>query len=173
MNEQVEIWKNVVGYEDIYEVSSFGRVRRISIAPGRRPGGLLRPAKTSGGHRDIGLYKCGRGKRFGVHVLVLTAFRGPSPPGLECRHLDGCPWNNHLGNLAWGTRSENMADRLKHGVANVGDRHWKHKLSPDSVRMIRSMVAGGMMQKDVASYFGVNFSTICDVIRGRTWSWLT
>jgi hypothetical protein len=51
-------------------------------------------------------------------MAVLEAFVGPRPPGLECRHLDGNPANSVLANLAWGTHSENMQDRVRHGTHN-------------------------------------------------------
>lgn len=58
-----------------------------------------------------GNYKQGR-----VHQLVLIAFAGPAPAGCEVLHNDGNPGNNRLANLRWGTRSENLYDRVRHGV---------------------------------------------------------
>ena len=48
-----------------------------------------------------------------VHRLVLKAFVGPCPKGMECRHLDGNQTNNNLNNLRWGTRQENMDDKKR------------------------------------------------------------
>ncbi len=56
-----------------------------------------------------------QGKPRTVHRLVLEAFVGPCPPGMQCRHLDGNPANNRLENLAWGTHAENAADKIRHG----------------------------------------------------------
>src|SRR6187402_1272235 len=56
-----------------------------------------------------------------IHQLVLFAFRGPCPKGLEGRHLDGTPSNNCLSNLEYGTHTENMADKHRHGRALTGE----------------------------------------------------
>jgi hypothetical protein len=58
----------------------------------------------------------GPGVTRSVHHLVLELFVGPRPPGMECRHLDGNPQNNHRSNLAWGTSKENVADQYLHGT---------------------------------------------------------
>lgn len=57
----------------------------------------------------------GRYKTFRVHRLVLEAFVGPCPEGMECRHLNGVRNDNRLANLAWGTKEENYADCRAHG----------------------------------------------------------
>jgi hypothetical protein len=50
-----------------------------------------------------------------VHQLVLLAFRGPCPSGMECLHNDDVKNNNELTNLRYGTRSENNKDRVRTG----------------------------------------------------------
>lgn len=57
----------------------------------------------------------GRDRRY-VHVLVAESFIGPKPEGLEVRHLNGNPEDNRVENLAYGTRSENVLDSVKHGT---------------------------------------------------------
>jgi HNH endonuclease len=84
-----------------------------------RRDGIWRPLKPQTNKRGYQSIKFGRWKRFRLHSLVLECFVGPRPPGMECRHLDGNPSNNALENLAWGTRSENRADQVRHGTA-----HW-------------------------------------------------
>lgn len=120
-----EIWRPVVGREGWYEVSNLGRVRSLDrVVPilSRRGsvrsclyrGRLLKscPDKRSG-HLHISL---GAGSVRKVHHLVLEAFVGPCPPGMQCLHGDGDPTNNALANIKWGTASENMLDRVRHGV---------------------------------------------------------
>ncbi len=56
-----------------------------------------------------------------IHRSLLETFIGPCPEGMECRHLDGDPLNNNLGNLKWGTRYENMQDKIIHNAkSNIG-----------------------------------------------------
>jgi len=54
--------------------------------------------------------------------MVLEAFVGPCPEGMECCHRDGNPANNHVGNLYWGTRSENLYDAVRHGAHAFASR---------------------------------------------------
>ena len=105
-----EVWKNILGYEGQYQVSTLGNVRsfRRSAAPK-----LLKPGRMSGGHLSVAL---GRGNSRCVHELVLLAFVGPAPIKHECRHLNGKPADNRLENLKWGTRSENILDAVAHGT---------------------------------------------------------
>ena len=112
-----EIWKPVVGYEGYYEVSDHGRVRsldRVDTA-GRTKKGVIRKAVLSRDHMQLALYRDTKMKMKYVHRLVLEAFVGPCPEGMEACHNDGNPSNNHVNNLRWDTQSENMNDRVKHG----------------------------------------------------------
>ena len=76
-------------------------------------------------------------KTYTIHVLVATAFHGPCPDGMECRHLDGSRTNNQSSNLEWGTRQQNCHDAARHGTSNIGERHPHAKLSADDVWQIR------------------------------------
>lgn len=57
------------------------------------------------------------GRTYRVHQLVARAFLGPQPPGHDVRHLDCDRENNALSNLAYGTKAQNMADSVAHGIA--------------------------------------------------------
>ena len=107
-----EEWRPVVGF-DGYEVSDQGRVRswkwkQVRVLTGRRHGRC--------GHVDVHISGPGGKSRPFVHRLVMEAFVGPKPPGLETRHLDGDPTNNRLSNLRYGTVSENQLDSVRHGT---------------------------------------------------------
>lgn len=78
---------------------------------------ILRPTPNLDGYPVVLLYSDGRRPSHKVAALVMLAFVGPLPPGLETRHLDGDHHNNNrLTNLAYGTRSENQLDRVRHGT---------------------------------------------------------
>lgn len=123
-----ERWRPVLGYEGIYEVSDYGRVRGVDRIINCRDGRRLR---VQGSMRalDSSAYADGRktvqlsvGKRmrsYRVAALVLEAFVGPRPPGQEACHRDGNPTDDRLANLRWDTRSGNMQDTVRHG------RHWQ------------------------------------------------
>lgn len=75
-------------------------------------GRVLRPRRKESGHLSVQL---GRGKNSPIHHLVLEAFVGPRPEGMEALHYDDDPTNNVLWNLRWGTPSENHFDRVRNG----------------------------------------------------------
>lgn len=132
-----EEWRPAVGYEGLYEVSSIGRVRSIDriVPDGRRFRGAMRRCPLSHGRRMVKLSKRGP-KLFHVHVLIATAFHGPRPPGQEVRHLDGDALNNCADNLAWGTKSENTLDQVRHGTHHLARKtHCKngHLLKPPNL----------------------------------------
>ena len=138
----VERWLPVVGYEGLYEVSDRGHVRSLA-RPVRRgsgmwtqPGRIMRPAVRKCGHLHLVLCKDGRQVTRLVHHLVLAAFVGPCPDGLEGCHDNGNPSDNTPGNLRWDTRSSNVLDSVKHGThnhASLTECRNGHQLSPDNV----------------------------------------
>ena len=97
-----ERWKPVVGWEGFYEVSDWGRVRRI-VGQHR-----------SGGYPAVTLSIPGRPtKRIRVHLLVLEAFKGPRPYRCEALHGNDIAYDTRTVNLRWGSRRENLADRRR------------------------------------------------------------
>jgi hypothetical protein len=110
----------VVGHEEWYEVSDQGRVRSWKSGRyGRRSEPRVSRLTPIAGYWESSL----DGRPYKVHILVLTAFVGPCPPGMECRHINGNGEDDRLVNLAWGTHAENMADLVAHGHPNAGKTH--------------------------------------------------
>lgn len=115
-----EEWRPVPGLEGIYEVSNCGRVKSLSRRDSRghlRKEKVLKLDSQDSGHLVVGLYRPGstRQKTYPIHRLVLEAFVGSCPEGMEGCHNDGNPTNNHVGNLRWDTRKENQKDKVRHG----------------------------------------------------------
>jgi hypothetical protein len=108
-----EEWRPVVGFPD-YRVSSHGRVvslRKKGVAHEMRGG------RNQRGYRMVSLRNPeGRITVRTVHRIVSIAFLGPTPDGLQIRHLDGNKDNCAVENLAFGTPSQNMLDQVRHGV---------------------------------------------------------
>lgn len=118
--ETKELWMPALGFEGSYEVSDHGRIRSldrmITDSRGReygRKGKILSPPTLPNGYVHCMLSK---GVRKYVHRLVLEAFVGPCPDGMEACHGDGVRTNNALRNLRWDTRSENHRDKVRHGT---------------------------------------------------------
>lgn len=104
----VEEWRAVPGSDGKYHVSNLGRVR------GAR-GQILRPQENTSGGLQVSVLKDGKRSLHLVPRLVLEAFVGPCPEGMECCHLDDNPKNNRVENLRWDTRSANRYDRVRNG----------------------------------------------------------
>lgn len=116
-----EEWLPVVGWERHYQVSNLGRVmsitRTLIMVNGRYrtyPGKLLALTPHP---RDLHLYCMLHNPRCNcrVHQLVMRAFVGKCPEGMEVRHLNGNHADNHRLNLQYGTRLENNLDTVEHG----------------------------------------------------------
>jgi hypothetical protein len=156
-----EHWKPVAGYELHYIVSNAGRV--FSVQANKMVKSWIGKKKYhSEGYPVVDLSRDGVAKKFDVHKLVLTAFRGPRPAEKECRHLDGNPSNNALSNLEWGTREENQNDRRKHRK--------KIKLTPELVRYIRSSTK---TLRALATEIGCSKSTLMYVRQRQIWAHVT
>jgi hypothetical protein len=108
--------------------------------------------------------------RLYVHRLVLEAFIGPCPPGLECRHLDRDPSNCRLDNLCWGTPLENNHDKRTHGTERRGERHQNSVLTEDQVRLIRDLHRQGKGYRTIARLLGIPWDNVRNVAAGRTWT---
>lgn len=110
MTTSVEVWKPVVGYEGLYEVSNQGRVRSVPRwsckGKGRRwvQGGVLKPTTEKNGYQVVSI----KGALHKVHRLVMNAFCAPAPDwSTMVNHIDGNPSNNQLANLEWSDNGHN------------------------------------------------------------------
>ena len=112
----------------------------------------------------------GRPRRVYLHRLVTEVFHGPQPDGQEARHLDGNKSNNSEGNLDWGTRSQNMQDKVLHGTAPQGERHGSAKLTDAAVIDMRNRSAVGASITDLTSIFGVSRMTCWRVVKRKLWT---
>lgn len=118
-----EIWKPVIGYEGLYEVSNYGNVRGLYR---RRYKQLLSPAKNNKGYRYVCLSKDGMSKCVKVYRIVAMAFI-PNPYNLpEIDHIDGSRDNDAVWNLRWCTHAENVNNpitRERHRNASLGAKN--------------------------------------------------
>ena len=106
MSENIEIWKPVVGYEGLYEVSNLGKVKAIKWHRGEEEK-EMKPYTTYKGYLRLRLCKNGKGKQFQIHRLVAEAFI-PNPenkPYID--HINTDRTDNRVENLRWVTNKEN------------------------------------------------------------------
>lgn len=179
---EIERWLPVPDWPD-FDVSDWGRVRSYMLRGDHgwclkqqstgRPPRLRKPSCSRSGHLRIKLVRWVDGKperrMFGVHNLVLMAFDGPCPSGMECCHdPDPDPANNRLDNIRWDTRSENMRDVVRQG------RHPNAILDEPAVRVIwAKLVEGKETIKAIAEQFGVTRQAINGIKSRQRWTHVT
>lgn len=132
----------------------------------------LKPSPQYRGHMTVWLGR--KNQRF-VHRLVLEAFRGPCPEGMECLHGDGVPANNNLWNLKWGTPKQNHEDSVRHGTAYCVSGKFcpTYTLGEEQVKSIVEMCRNGATQTKAAEFYGVHSTNVNAIMTGRSWSYLT
>lgn len=115
----MEVWKDIKCYEGLYQVSNKGNIRRIKFVNRmvtKEKITYLKLNKNTGGYLSVVLYKNGTHKRYLVHRLVAQAFIENIENKIEVNHIDGNKLNNHVSNLEWVTRSENMKHSYSMGL---------------------------------------------------------
>lgn len=178
-----EIWKPVPGYGDHYEASSLGRVRvkdrvvekRSNFADGKvvrqlYKGRLLAPCTRDRlGHQAVHIGVEGKKHLVSVHTLVLLAFVGPRPDGMEACHNNGIAHDNRLENLRWGTHRSNNQDRLRHGTYSRGEAHHQAVLTDEQAREIYERQPS---LDDCVRIYGISKSQAFRIKKGQAWTHL-
>jgi hypothetical protein len=145
-----ERWAPIPGYEGLYEVSSFGRVRSLDrVVPhglhgfARIRGVMRKTFPDHHGYPRVVLTRSGRAKTHKVHRLVLEAFVGTCPSGLEACHADDDSSNPALANLRWDTRRNNQLDK----VANGNHPQARKTHCPRNHRLIEPNLIPGQLRR--------------------------
>lgn len=107
-------------------------------------------------------------KKF-VHLLVLQAFVGERPAGMEGCHTDDNKANNSLGNLRWDTKESNTADCLRNGLQVCGEENNTTKITAAIVLRIRSEHASGHSYPVLSKRYGLVKSQIGNIVKRLHW----
>jgi len=153
--------KELIGFEGIYWIDEDGHIFN-------RHGRCLKPTKDSSGYLQVNL----KSKSTSIHRLVAQQFI-PNPLGLETvNHIDGNKLNNHISNLEWMTREDN----IKHGHQNnlikynFGEDNGQTKLTKELVLEIREKYASGNYSYTKLGFeYGVERTTIYKIIKRKNW----
>lgn len=176
-----EEWRQIPGFGGHYEASSLGRIRvKDRIVTKRHktgkpmqqfyPGRLLSLVKADKwGHLGVKLCVGDRASTVAVHRMVLLAFVGPCPEGMEACHNNGIASDNRLENLRWDTHHSNNQDRRAHGTYAKGEQHPMAKLTPEQVQGIRS---GAITKAQALRDLGISNSQHHRIKAGQSWAHL-
>lgn len=167
-----EKWKPVREFPDHYEISTYGRVKRVKPYRSVKAGTLRKPqmiGKYPGYMLSISQQAFARMS----HRLVADAFLGPIPSGMQVNHMDGDKMNCHISNLEIVTNGENRAHSYRVlGVkpnAGRGIRNVNAKLTPEKAQEIRDRHGKGESYRLLALHYCVTKQAIASIIKGRTW----
>jgi hypothetical protein len=165
----MELWKDIEGWEGIYQISNNGNVKSFRWNKEK----LLKIQTDTGGYSFISLHvsEGKRDKRL-IHRLVAQAFI-PNPDNkLEVNHKDLNKKNNHIDNLEWATRSENIKHSIKHGHHYIpkGVQQPKAKINDDIAKEIKIELKNGKMPMEISKKLNVPYYIVKDIKRCRTWN---
>jgi hypothetical protein len=167
-----EIYKDIKGYEGIYQISSCGNVKRICFGGQGSDVGSIKTHVGPRGYVTFRLSHMGVSKTLYVHRVVAETFiEGPTccptcNVNFEVNHKDGNKSNNNIENLEYVTRSQNVKHASKKQQAScVTDS----PLTEDDVRQIRAARVNGARNVDLAKQYKVSPSYICDITKMRQW----
>lgn len=179
LEQDMEEWRDVVGYEGYYQVSDTGKVKSLKRITRNnfysnqiKHDFILKPNTDRGNYKYVALSKNAKTKSIKVHTLVLIAFVGPKPKGMCCRHIDGSRDNNNKHNLCWGTYKENQHDRRIHGTDRYfkGEEHPAAKLTEKDVLEIRKLYEDSQNTKvELAEKYNVSRENIYRIVNHLTW----
>lgn len=166
-----EVWESIAGWEGYYEVSNYGRVKSLPRTTRGRWGAIQRSARirkavaTRKGYMMVVLRLGDVSQTYAVAALVLEAFVGRRPEGMQACHKNHVRDDNRLSNLEWGTPSHNMremawADRC---------RGEKIKLRVADVLEIRKRLSRGERQYLLRREYGISSAQISRIAANKTW----
>ena len=171
MNEKDEEWKDVLGYEGIYQVSKSGKVRSLDRIVRNKHGQRNRSGKTLNptlyhGYPKVYL----RRKSVFVHRVVAETFlEKPEGKNIVVNHKNGIKTDNMVENLEWCTQSENVLHALKTGLSKIKIGGKNKKLDEMQILAIVTI----KKQRELARHYSVSQSVIQNLLKGNTYKAVT
>lgn len=165
MEKEVEVWKDLVGLEDYYKISTFGNVFS------KRSNKIIKPALLENGYLRVQTKLNGNIIRFRVHKAVAETFvKLKRDDQMYVNHINGDKQDNHYLNLEWCTLSENQTHARATGLHPMKYEKESRKLSDEDVRFIRENLTKRCKKHGIAGLakmFKVSKSTIIKLLKGK------
>lgn len=162
-----EEWKDIVGYESLYKISSKGVVKKFYRNGKTR---ILVNQKDAHGYLVVKLHKFGITFQTSIHRLVALHFIPNPNKKHEVNHINGIKTDLSLQNLEWVTAQENIKHAFMTGLNKGprGERQHCHKLTEQDVRDIRKL-SSYLSHRKIAKIYNVAHVNIDKIIDGRNW----
>jgi hypothetical protein len=165
------IWKDIAGYEGMYQINHKAEVRSFKSGVWK----TIKDREDGLGYRMITLCKKGIRKNYKVHRLIMESFKPNKDNKPQVNHLNGDKSDNKLENLEWATSSENSlhAYRNKLNYAKSGSECNLSKLTEVEVILIRGLLnEGKLTQRAIADKFNVSPTAIYCIKKKINWKHL-
>lgn len=177
----IEVWKSIIGYETLYEISNFGRVKSLAryVSNSTKNGGrkldfikekILKTRIAKNGYYIVALSKNGKGKKYYLHRLIAIHFIDNPNQYPVINHKNCDQLNNNLENLEWVTQQRNIEHGFDMDRNFHGKKHYNAKLTEQQVLEIRKRLdTEDISQRKLAKEYGVSFTTIRKIHIRKHW----
>lgn len=168
-----EVWKDIEGYEGLYQVSNLGQVRSFPRQGTRtKQIHILKPMFNHKGYLQVNLMKKGKMSSRRIHRLVAKAFIPNKERKEQVNHINGVKTDNRVENLEWCTNQENMTHSWKTGLRTKEKTYYHGKNHFRSVSVEQYTLQGNYIKKwycvkDIERELGFDNRNICACCRGK------
>ena len=167
-----EVWKDIGGYEGLYQVSNLGRIKSLDR---RTMKWKIKALGFNGKNKylQVSLYKNNIEKRYLVHRLVAQAFIPNLYNKETINHKDGNKQNNNVNNLEWATRSENSQHAFRTGLAHNwlegkrGKDNYQSKIILQIDKNTKKIIGKFYGLREASEKTGVHESDICNCCNNK------